>query len=102
MTTIHFDNINIHSSEMELKTDFKTVLKESFPPLHPLSKKGQNGRVAVIGGSEEFTGAPYYAAISSLKVGGDIAHIFCSKSASTAIKSYSPEVIVHPVFCSSD
>jgi ATP-dependent NAD(P)H-hydrate dehydratase len=33
-------------------------------------------------------------------VGGDLAHIFCSKSAAPSIKSYSPEVIVHPVFVS--
>lgn len=78
-----------------------TTLSKVFPPLTNNSKKGDNGRVAVIGGSLEFTGAPYYAAISSLKVGGDLAYIFCSKSASTAIKSYSPEVIVLPVFVSS-
>lgn len=27
-----------------------------------------------------------------------MAHIFCAKSAATAIKAYSPEIIVHPVF----
>ena len=78
-----------------------TTLSKVFPTLTNNSKKGDNGRVAVIGGSLEFTGAPYYAAISSLKVGGDLAYIFCSKSASIAIKSYSPEVIVLPVFFSS-
>lgn len=36
--------------------------------------------------------------MSSLKMGGDLAHIFCSKSAANAIKCYSPELIVHPVF----
>jgi hypothetical protein len=30
--------------------------------------KGQHGRVAVVGGSFEYTGAPFYAAISALKV----------------------------------
>lgn len=70
--------------------DLLPILKNSFPPLKYDSRKGENGRVGVIGGSFEFTGAPYYAAISSLKVGGDLAHIFCSKSASVAIKSYSP------------
>ncbi len=56
----------------------------------------------MIGGSFEFTGAPFYTAIASLKAGGDLAHIFCSKSASIAIKAYSPEVIVHPVFVSQN
>ena len=77
-----------------------SMLHKIFPPLLTTSRKGDNGRIAVIGGSFEFTGAPFYSAISSLKVGGDLAHIFCSKSASSAIKSYSPEIIVHPVFVS--
>lgn len=74
-----------------LKTkDLVPILRNVFPPLHGDLRKGENGRVGVIGGSYEFTGAPFYAAISSLKVGGDLAHIFCSKSASVAIKAYSP------------
>lgn len=80
--------------------DILSHLLKVFPPLRPTLRKGDNGRIAVIGGSFEFTGAPFYAAISSLKIGGDLAHIFCSKSASPSIKSYSPEVIVHPVFVS--
>ena len=30
--------------------------------------KGQAGKIAVIGGCREYTGAPYFAAISALKV----------------------------------
>lgn len=71
-----------------------------FPPLKSVSNKGDSGRVGVIGGSYEFTGAPYYSALSSLKIGSDLAHVFCSKSSASAIKSYSPELIVHPVFVS--
>ena len=37
-----------------------------------------------------------------MKSGGDLAHIFCSKSSSISIKSYSPEIIVHPVFMSEE
>jgi len=77
-------------------------LKSIFPLMTHTHKKGDNGRIAVIGGSFEFTGAPFYSAISSLKVGGDLAHIFCSKSSSPSIKSYSPEIIVHPVFVSDE
>ena len=73
-----------------------------FPHLKSHDMKGQNGRVAVVGGSFEFTGAPYYSAISALKVGGDLSHIFCSKFSSPAIKSYSPEIITHPVFISRE
>lgn len=78
------------------------ALKLIFPTLKKESHKGQNGRIGIIGGSFEFTGAPYYSAISSLKVGADLAHIFCSKSSSSGIKSYSPEIIVHPLFVSDE
>lgn len=41
-------------------------------------------------------GAPYFSAISSLKVGADLVYVFTTKSAAPVIKSYSPELIVHP------
>nr|XP_008251451.2 ATP-dependent (S)-NAD(P)H-hydrate dehydratase isoform X1 [Oryctolagus cuniculus] len=44
-----------------------------------------------------YTGAPYFAAISALKVGADLSHVFCTREAAPVIKSYSPELIVHPV-----
>lgn len=59
--------------------------------------KGQAGRIGIIGGSVEYTGAPYFAGIAALKVGGDLVHIFCPKSAAIPIKCYSPELIVHPL-----
>ena len=43
------------------------------------------------------SGAPYYAAISSLKAGADLSHVYCMEAAASVIKSYSPELIVHPV-----
>lgn len=72
---------------------FRTLI---IPTQSYSSHKGQGGRIAFLGGSEEYTGAPYYAAMSSLKAGGDIASIVCDRSASVAIKSYSPELIVYP------
>ncbi|OWA49934.1 ATP-dependent (S)-NAD(P)H-hydrate dehydratase [Hypsibius exemplaris] len=67
-----------------------------FPELTAEKHKGQAGRVGVIGGSEEYTGAPYFAAVTAMKVGADQAHVFCAKDASVVIKSYSPDLIVHP------
>ncbi|XP_067625736.1 ATP-dependent (S)-NAD(P)H-hydrate dehydratase [Eurosta solidaginis] len=59
--------------------------------------KGQAGRIGVIGGSLEYTGAPYFSAISALRVGADLAHVFCQRDAAVVIKSYSPDLIVHPL-----
>lgn len=67
------------------------------PPLSADRHKGQAGRIGIIGGSLEYTGAPYFAAISSLKVGADLVHVFCMRDAAIVIKSYSPELIVHPI-----
>lgn len=33
---------------------------------------GQLGRVAVIGGSEDYTGAPYFSAMASARLGCDL------------------------------
>lgn len=35
--------------------------------------------------------------ISALKLGADIVHVFCAQAAASPIKSYSPELIVHPL-----
>ncbi|XP_032811187.1 ATP-dependent (S)-NAD(P)H-hydrate dehydratase isoform X1 [Petromyzon marinus] len=79
-----------------------------IPPLSPSKHKGQAGRVGIVGGSREwvhstlarlhpYAGAPYFAAISALKVGADLSHVFCTKDTAVVIKSYSPELIVHPI-----
>ncbi|XP_039601844.1 ATP-dependent (S)-NAD(P)H-hydrate dehydratase isoform X2 [Polypterus senegalus] len=73
------------------------LVRNIIPPLTSKKHKGQDGRVGIIGGCQEYTGAPYFAAISALKVGADLSHVFCTKDAATVIKSYSPELIVHPV-----
>lgn len=34
--------------------------------------------------------------MSELQIGADLSHVFCTEGAATVIKSYSPELIVHP------
>ncbi|KAH8582597.1 family of nucleotide binding [Cryptosporidium sp. chipmunk genotype I] len=70
----------------------------TIPQLSSDLKKGSLGRIGIIGGSKEYTGAPYFAGISSLKLGADLCHIFCTPEAAIPIKTYSPELIVHPLF----
>lgn len=71
--------------------------RQCVPLLSNQLHKGQAGRIGVVGGSFEYTGAPYFAAISALKVGADLLHVFCCRDAAIPIKSYSPELMVHPV-----
>lgn len=75
----------------------KLEFESTIPKLSFESYKGQAGRIGIVGGCKNYTGAPYFAAISALKVGSDLSHVFCTQSASSVIKSYSPELIVHPV-----
>ncbi|XP_038145605.1 ATP-dependent (S)-NAD(P)H-hydrate dehydratase isoform X2 [Cyprinodon tularosa] len=85
------------SSHRGMDDDIISLVKSIVPPLTSKKHKGQDGRIGIIGGCKDYTGAPYFAAISALKVGGDLSHVFCTKEAATVIKSYSPELIVHPV-----
>eukprot|EP00268_Persea_americana_P025239 TRINITY_DN2459_c0_g1_i5.p1 TRINITY_DN2459_c0_g1~~TRINITY_DN2459_c0_g1_i5.p1 ORF type:complete len:212 (-),score=37.18 TRINITY_DN2459_c0_g1_i5:567-1202(-) len=83
--------------EDAIAADAEQFIRRITPSLDPNRHKGQAGKIAVIGGCREYTGAPYFAAISALKIGADLSHVFCTKDAGTVIKSYSPELIVHPV-----
>jgi ATP-dependent NAD(P)H-hydrate dehydratase len=77
----------------QLIEQFKRMLPKLTSEMH----KGQNGRIGIIGGSKEYSGAPYFSSISSLRVGADLSFIFTSKEAAPVIKSYSPEMIVLPI-----
>ena len=65
-------------------------------PLRLSFHKGQAGKVAVFGGCEDYTGAPFFAAHSAALVGADLSHVFCERQAAHVIKSYSPDLMVHP------
>ncbi|XP_028044643.1 ATP-dependent (S)-NAD(P)H-hydrate dehydratase [Monomorium pharaonis] len=72
-------------------------IRKVVPNLINTKYKGQDGRIGIFGGSVEYTGAPYFAAMCALRTGADLVHVFCAKDASIPIKSFSPEPIVHPV-----
>ena len=57
--------------------------------------------MAVIGGCREYTGAPFFAAISAMRAGADYGYVFCTKGAAGAIKNYAPEIIVIPCLIES-
>jgi len=67
-----------------------------IPPMLEKFHKGQLGRVAVIGGSEDYTGAPYFSGMASAKLGCDMSHVICEPGAAQVIKTYSPNLMVHP------
>ena len=70
--------------------DAKTLIK----PRSPWSKKGDFGRVLIIGGSYEYSGAPALAALAALRTGADLAIVVAPSSVASVIRSFSPNIIV--------
>ncbi|XP_012878337.1 PREDICTED: ATP-dependent (S)-NAD(P)H-hydrate dehydratase isoform X1 [Dipodomys ordii] len=89
---------SLHKAQsVEDMENFFQLVRNIVPAPTLKKHKGQDGQIGVVGGCQEYTGAPYFAAISALKVGADLSHVFCAREAAPVIKSYSPELIVHPV-----
>jgi NAD(P)H-hydrate epimerase len=60
------------------------------------TKKGDHGKILVIGGNETYSGAPALAALGAVRAGADLVTILTPEIISAAIRSYSPELIVQP------
>lgn len=72
-------------------------VRQLVPPMLDTFHKGQQGRIAVLGGSEDYTGAPYFSAMASARLGCDMSHVICTPGAASVIKTYSPNLMVHPL-----
>lgn len=59
------------------------------------SHKGNNGTVLVVGGSNDYSGAPTLAGLSAFKSGVDLVYVACPESVAPTIRSYSPDLIVN-------
>jgi len=62
---------------------------------HDAYKGSHGGKIAIVGGSRLYSGAPHYAAVSAARAGADLVHAFTSTQCAPVLKSYSPDVIVH-------
>jgi NAD(P)H-hydrate epimerase len=56
--------------------------------------KGEFGRVLVIGGSKNYSGAPAYASLSSIRFGCDLVITYVPEVVGNVVRSYSPDMIV--------
>ena len=61
---------------------------------NPKSHKGNNGRLLVVGGSKDYSGAPAIAGMAAFGAGADLVYVAAPESASVAIKSISADLIV--------
>jgi len=61
------DNLdNLTSLTDTSQYTIENIVSKIIPPLITSSHKGSSGRIGILGGSLQYTGAPYYAAIVSL------------------------------------
>ncbi|KAL1302500.1 hypothetical protein AAFC00_002889 [Neodothiora populina] len=81
---------------MASRKEVLNKVSKIVPPMLEHFHKGMLGRVAVIGGSEDYTGAPYFSAMASARLGADMSHVICEPGAGQVIKTYSPNLMVHP------
>lgn len=58
------------------------------------SHKGENGKVLVIGGSKDYTGAPALSAQAALRTGADLVKVFTSETVRDIVAGYSENLIV--------
>ena len=93
---------NQHEAPKIWEEGREAAMEKAILPLSFDSHKGSSGRIAVIGGSFRYTGAPYYAAMASLNAGADLAFVFSAEEACLPIKCYSPELMVAPIYCGKE
>ena len=65
-----------------------------FPNFVPDNHKGDNGKVAIVGGGV-YSGAPSLAGIGAYRTGVDLVHLFVPASSFDQVSTFAPELMVH-------
>ncbi len=73
------------------------LVRKFIPPRKPDSRKGQNGKVLIVGGSYMYHGAPVLASLSALRSGVDLVYTCVPKIISSSVRAISPNLIVVPM-----
>ena len=79
-----------------ISTDAK-VVKAVTKSRNPYSSKRDFGSLLVVGGSDIYSGAPALAAMAALRTGLGLANIAVPRTIVDSVRSYSPNLIVHPL-----
>lgn len=68
-----------------------------MPPRRADSRKGQNGKVLVVGGSRIYHGAPIMASLAALRTGSDLVYTAVPKTLINAVRASSYDIIAIPM-----
>lgn len=73
------------------------LVKKFIPGRKTDSRKGQNGKVLVVGGSYMYHGAPVLSSLAALRAGTDLVYTAVPKINASATRAISPNLIVIPM-----
>lgn len=73
------------------------LVRKFIPGRKQDSRKGQNGKVLVVGGSYVYHGAPVLASLAALRAGTDLVYTAVPKINASATRAISPNLIVIPM-----
>ncbi|NDB46720.1 MAG: NAD(P)H-hydrate dehydratase [Nitrososphaeria archaeon] len=73
------------------------LVKKFIPGRKTNSRKGQNGKVLVVGGSYVYHGAPVLSSLAALRAGTDLVYTAVPKINASATRAISPNLIVIPM-----
>ena len=82
---------------MTSKTLTSSMIKKYIPPRKVTSRKGDNGKVLVVGGSYIYHGAPILSSLAALRTGADLVYTAVPKVNAHETKASSPDLIVIPL-----
>ncbi len=74
-----------------------SIVRKFIPARKLTSRKGDNGKVLVVGGSYIYHGAPILSSIAALRTGADLVYTCVPKVNAQATRSISPNLIVIPL-----
>lgn len=72
----------------------KSEISKIYPSRNPDSRKGENGRVLIIGGSLNYFGAPILAGLGALYSGADLVYLLVPECNFEVTRSFYPDFIV--------
>ena len=82
---------------MKSKALTKTIVKKFIPTRSRSSKKGDNGKALIVGGSYMYHGAPVLSSLAALRTGTDLVYTAVPKNNVQSTRSVSPDLIVIPL-----
>ena len=75
----------------------KEVVEKFIPSRENNSRKGDNGKVLIVGGSYIYHGAPALSSLAALRSGSDLVYTCVPKINAFSTRSISPDLIVIPM-----